>query len=70
MNADGTPAISYWRSVFDASGPESIEPVEAPIAPKSIGQGTTSNAVSDPSWRCSTKHTQTRSCPSDRHPGR
>jgi hypothetical protein len=45
--ADGTPAISFWRSVFERRAPELISRVERLIAPKSIGQGNTTKDISD-----------------------
>ena len=45
MNPDGSPAISFWRSVFERRAPQYIARVEGLISPKTLGQGTTSNRV-------------------------
>jgi hypothetical protein len=43
---DGGPSLSLWRSVFEKRAPESIDPLEALIAPIQIGQG---NIIREPS---------------------
>lgn len=45
-NWNGTPILSFWRSVFERRAPNSIEPIEALIAPSTIGQGNTISQVS------------------------
>jgi hypothetical protein len=40
-NWNGTPILSFWRSVFERRAPSSIGHIEALIAPDVIGQGTT-----------------------------
>lgn len=47
MNSDGSPAVSLWRSVFERRAPQFIGRVEALIAPKSLGQGTTTGDVTE-----------------------
>lgn len=47
MNPDGSPSISFWRSVFERRAPSFIEPVERLIAPKKVGQGNTTNEVTE-----------------------
>lgn len=44
---DGTPAISFWRSVFERRAPAFIGAVEQLIAPKSIGQGSQTKDISE-----------------------
>lgn len=44
---DHGPYISFWRTVFERRAPESIAPVEAIIAPATIGQGNTIRDIPD-----------------------
>lgn len=42
----GTPSLQFWRSVFERRAPESLPRVEQ-VAPVQVGQGNTTDEVSD-----------------------
>lgn len=46
-NWNGTPVLSFWRSVFERRAPGSIRDVETVIAPAKLGQGNTTTEISD-----------------------
>ncbi len=43
----GTPTISFWRSVFERRAPTSLPAVEACIAPITVGQGNTTQQITE-----------------------
>ncbi len=43
----GTPTISFWRSVFERRAPVALAAVEACIAPTSVGQGNTTQDITE-----------------------
>ncbi len=43
----GTPTISFWRSVFDRRAPTALPMVEACIAPMTVGQGNTTQRITE-----------------------
>lgn len=46
-NWTGTPLVSFWRSVFERRAPQSIGAVEECLAPAKIGQGNTTQTITE-----------------------
>jgi hypothetical protein len=43
----GTPTLSFWRSVFERRAPHTLSAVEASIAPMALGQGNTTQTITE-----------------------